>query len=174
MLIFCLGSFYSYFYPVKFKEQIIACTQDTQISPALVASIINVESGYDSQAKSSKGALGLMQIMPQTAQWICNKKGIAFDEIDLLSPDDNIFLGCLYLKMLLTDFESQDVAICAYNAGPSRIRSWLADSDLSSDGKTLTKIPYKETKNYLSKVKKNMRYYQNKYNSNKFDQTARI
>lgn len=163
MLTFFVGCFYNYFYPLKFQDEIVAASNEREVDGALVAAIINVESGYNENAISSRGAVGLMQIMPETAQWLCKKIGIEYDENALTDAKTNITLGSEYLKILLNTFADQDTAICAYNAGPGNVKTWLADENNSKDGKTLFNIPFKETKEFLNKVKKSLRYYERKY-----------
>ena len=163
MLAFCIGCFNSYFYPIKFKEDIISFSKESNVDAALIASVINVESSYVADAQSKKGAIGLMQIMPDTAKWLCDLSGQNFEDIDLKNQKDNIKLGCQYMAILMNSFKDVDTAICAYNAGPNKVKSWLANNDYSADGKSLKQIPYKETKEYLNKVKKNLNVYSSKY-----------
>ena len=163
MLVFGLGCFCNYYYPVKYQAEIIEASKEANISPALLASIINVESGYKKDAVSNKGAVGLMQIMPETAEWVCQKIGWKYGEIDLKDEKTSIRLGAEYLSILNSSFSNQETMICAYNAGPTKVKSWLIQEAHSSDGKTLRSIPYKETSQYLNKVKKILRFYQHRY-----------
>lgn len=161
MLAYSLSCFYAYFYPMKYREEIEAYSQEFEVDPALVASVINVESGYDESAKSSKGAEGLMQILPSTGEWLTNKLGEK--NKDLFDAKNNIRLGTFYLSYLLDLFANKDLALCAYNAGQRNVQNWLSDKRYSFDGKTLFKIPFEETQNYLKKVNKNYAYYKNRY-----------
>ncbi len=163
MLTFCLGAFNNYYYPNKYQQEIMSASQTYNLKPSLIASIINVESGYKKDVKSNKGAIGLMQIMPETAEWICQTKGINYETINLVDEKTNINLGCAYLEYLFKNFQSIENVICAYNAGPTKVKSWLKDKELSLDGEKLEKIPYLETKNYLNKVKKNLKIYQKRF-----------
>ena len=133
-------------------------SKKSNIDPALALAVIRAESGFDKNAKSKKGAVGLMQIMPETAAYIaslCDYGG----EIDLLDPDCNICLGCAYLSYLLNKFKNEKVAVCAYNAGETKVAGWLKSKEYSIDGKDLVKIPYAETREYFFKVEK----YKNRY-----------
>ena len=168
-------------YPIKYKEEIELASEEFGVENYVIASIINVESGFDKNSISNKGAVGLMQIMPSTGEWLIKKlisnQGykVADDDFsvnlinsnkdtsELLDVSTNIRLGTYYFSYLLDKFSNFDVAICAYNAGEGRVNSWLADSNYSSDGKTLKKIPYNETRNYLKKVKLNLQIYQKKF-----------
>ena len=148
MLVFGLGCFCNYYYPVKYQAEIIEASKEANISPALLA---------------NKGAVGLMQIMPETAEWVCQKIGWKYGEIDLKDEKTSIRLGAEYLAILNSSFSNQETMICAYNAGPTKVKSWLIQEAHSSDGKTLRSIPYKETSQYLNKVKKSLRFYQHRY-----------
>ena len=162
LLCFGTSCYYAYFYPVKYEEIVYANSRKYEISPEIIASIINVESGYKENSLSNKGAVGLMQILPSTAQWISSKIGLNYES--LYSPEVNIEFGTFYLSYLLECFEDIDLAICAYNAGQGNVNRWLSTKEYSADGKSLNKIPFKETREYLSKVKKNMKIYKNKFN----------
>ena len=117
------------------------------------------ESRFDKNAVSHKGAIGLMQLLPTTAQQVANDLGISFDPDDLYTPSTNILLGTYYLYTLLDRFNDLNTAICAYNAGPSKVSTWLKNSEYSTDQKTLYNTPYKETNNYLNKILRGQRIY---------------
>ena len=120
--------------------------------------LIYAESEFKVDAISSKGAQGLMQLMPSTAKFIAKKCGYK-GQIDLFSVDCNLTLGCEYIKYLQTKFSDERSLLCAYNAGEGVVSEWLKNAKYSLDGKTLTTIPYKETKNYLRKIS----FYKLKY-----------
>ena len=163
VLTFLLGCFNGYFYPVRFKEEIYAAALEYDVSPALIASVANVESGYKVDSVSNSGAVGVMQLMPSTAEWLCQKIGLIYDEEKLVETEYNIRLGGYYLSYLLKQFSNQNTALCAYNAGPNKVREWLGDRNYSVDGENLTKIPFQETESYVIKVNKNLRQYSKKY-----------
>ena len=156
--------FYNYFYPVKYKEEIIQIAEDYDVDASLIASVANVESGYKQDAFSSKGAVGIMQLMPSTAQWLAEKIGAQYSEELLLNGEYNLRLGGYYLSFLIKTFEDENTAICAYNAGQGNVQNWLQNKEYSNDGKTLQKIPFSETEKYLKKVLKNQYYYKNRIN----------
>ena len=151
-----------YFYPLKHKEIIVACAEKFEIEPCLVASVINVESGYNEDALSGKGAIGLMQILPSTAEWVCKRLNRNFEEDKLFDANENILIGSFYLSYLAHYFDSMPLALCAYNAGMGNVKKWLTNKQYSSDGTSLKEIPFKETKDYLEKVQKNISIYKNK------------
>ncbi len=158
-LIFAIG------YAVVLTLKIIFPLQDYDIiktyaelnglEEELVCAIINVESGFDPNAVSNKGASGYMQIMEQTAMWgieTIGIEGVSYD--DIFSPELNIALGTWYLSNLNKQFGSEDLAIISYNAGSGNVSKWLAENNGDEDA-TLASIPFKETRNYYFKVKTN-------------------
>lgn len=150
----------SFLHPIKYKNYIKTYAEECNISPHIIASIINVESGFNSKRQSKAGAIGLMQIMPDTANYICQIKHIEYTEkSDLLNPKLNIKIGCYYFRYLLDKFHDFNTTICAYNAGETTVINWLKNNDYSQDQITLKNIPYKETKNYLNKINKNIKIY---------------
>ena len=162
MLCFFIGCFYGYLYPMKYKDQIMVYASKNNLNPALVAAVINVESSYRENRVSSKGAIGLMQIMPETAKWIAKKLDYNFDNIDLFNPKTNIEFGSFYLGYLKKYFGDEKLSICAYNAGMGNVKKWVNDKNFSEKG-GLKNIPFKETDDYLNKILLNLKYYKNKY-----------
>lgn len=134
---------------------------------ALTLAIIKQESAFDQHAKSSAGALGLMQLMPSTARPLAKSVGVKkLDEKKLLSDASfNMRLGRLYLHQMIERFGgSYIMAIAAYNAGPSRVRDW---SNLYGDPRSpetdaidwIENIPFNETRNYVMRVMENLQIY---------------
>lgn len=160
---FLIGCFNAYFYPTKYSETIERVAGEYQISAALVASIANAESGFNENAVSKKGAVGIMQIMPETARWLADKMHIEFSEDMLKDAEFNIQMGAFYISYLKEIFSNQKVVLCAYNAGIGNVKKWLKDDRYSNDGQSLKEIPFKETKNYVNRVLKNNYYYKKKY-----------
>ena len=116
--------------------------------PVFVMALVRVESGFSHQARSARGAVGLMQIMPETAREMADRLGLDFDVINLEDPDMNIQLGVKYLDVLRSEFGEDRVRLlCAYNAGPTHARSWGAGSPL-----TVEAIPFGETRQFVEKV----------------------
>lgn len=170
-------------YPLNYKEEILAASEEFSVDPVLIASVINSESRFKIDAVSEKGAVGLMQIKPSTAEWVTKQlvkknveiqpvsadidvQKIMYDEEtktgELLDPTTNIRIGTFYLDYLLKKFDTVELALCAYNAGEGTVRTWLADEKYSKDGKILDVIPYKETANYIEKVNRNLKVYEKK------------
>ncbi len=146
-----------HFYPIKYQKEIEYYCKDYSIDITLVYSIINVESSFNPNAVSPKGAIGLMQVLPSTAQFISTK--LDEKDYDLKEPKTNIRFGCYYIKYLLNKYGERDTAVCAYNAGEGKVNEWLKNQNYSKDGKTLYNVPYKETREYLKKINKNYKRY---------------
>ena len=148
-------------FPVMYTDIIAYHADYYGLDPILITSIINVESGFNRTAVSPAGASGLMQIMEPTANWIAQEMGFYdFDyEQMIFDPDINIKMGTWYINRLINIYSNLDVALAAYNAGSGRVNSWLVDPEFSSDGETLSHIPFTETRNYVRRMDINMRIY---------------
>ena len=145
---------------MRFQDEISSACEKFDVDEAVVYSVINVESHFNQNAVSQKGAIGLMQVMPSTASELATALNLS--EFDLASAQDNITFGTYYISELSKKFENLETALAAYNAGPTNISGWLKNSDYSDDGKTLKEIPFAETKNYLEKFRQNYNYYKTK------------
>ena len=150
-----------FIYPIKHYHHVKESVIEFDLDAYLVVSIINTESGFNENAKSEKGAIGLMQIMPSTAEFIA--KELNEKNYDLFDESINIRFGCFYLRYLLEKYKNEENAIIAYNAGEGRLNSWLKDKNYSKDGKTVENIPVKETREYVIKVKNNVKKYRSLY-----------
>ena len=148
-----------YLYPIKYEEIVFAMAEEYELPKELIFATINVESKFKKDAVSSKGAKGLMQITDATADYIADRLG--YGSYDIFDESTNIEFGCYYLNYLFSRFEHQDTVIVAYNAGETVVRSWLKNPEYSDNSKTLKEIPYKETREYLRKVKRNSLAYEN-------------
>lgn len=124
------------------------------LEESLVYGVMFVESRFDENAVSSKGARGLMQISAITGKWGAEVlKMEDFTEEDLFDAQTNIKIGCWYLAVLNKQYENnQDTVIAAYNAGSGNVSRWLDDENYSSDGENLCEIPFGETEKYVRKV----------------------
>mgnify|MGYP000928633368 CR=1 FL=1 len=150
-------------YPLRYTEYVDKYAEKYKLDPALVYAVIRSESNFDVDAKSHSGAMGLMQLMPDTFQWLQKKEGDRYSDQALFRPEVNIQYGCRYLSMMVQRYRSLRTALCAYNAGSGKVDGWLKDSRYSSDGKNLSQIPYSETRNYANSVLKNYTQYKKLY-----------
>lgn len=156
-------------YPLNFSEYVEKYSKEYGLEKSLVYSIIKAESGFDPQAISPRNAKGLMQIMDSTGEWAAEKIKIKdFESSMLLEPETNIRIGCWYIAKLLNQYnQNEELALAAYNAGSGNISKWLKDTNISKNGKTLDRIPFEETKNYIAKVKKYNNMYKKLYDKHK-------
>lgn len=139
-------------HPLEYSEYVEKYASEYAVPKELVYGVIKTESDFKSDAVSHKGAVGLMQIMPETYIWLCDKNSDENDNPDLLyTPEVNIRYGVFYLSMLYSQFGNWENALAAYNAGPTNVKGWLNDSDISENG-VLVNIPYEETRKYVEKV----------------------
>ena len=127
------------------------------LDPGLLFAIADVESGFDPNAVSSAGAIGIMQIMPKTGEWIATCLLIENYSNDLLlDPSLNICFGAFYLSYLFDRFDEVWQVVAAYNAGEGIVKEWV------KSGLSCEEIPYLETNRYVQRVEKAFRYYQGK------------
>ena len=133
---------------------------ENELDYGLVASLINAESSFKENAKSNKNAIGLMQIKLSTANYIneLNKENTVTEQ-ELFDAETNIKIGCEYLKYLINKFNDINTSLAAYNAGETRVKTWLNSGVYSLNGKKLTYIPYEETRNYVDKINKDIKVY---------------
>lgn len=142
-------------FPLAYQEQVNTAARDNAISPELLFAIARQESAFTPDARSSAGALGLMQLLPSTARQTASRVGLSISNHDLLQPDTNITLGSRYITQLLNEFNGNRIlAAAAYNAGPSRVKQWLSKSSQDSlpFDIWIETIPYKETRGYVQNV----------------------
>ena len=148
------------YYPLRYADLINRYAEEFDLEPELICAVIHAESRFRANVVSRAGASGLMQIMEDTAYWIAPRAGLDdFDYGQILEPEVNIRLGSYYLSMLIARFGDLDVALSAYNAGSGTVGNWLSDPEYSSDGETLDRIPFTETREYVNKVKENQKIY---------------
>ena len=164
---FDIETFYKNRYPLVYKETVEKYCDLYDVDEYLVQAVIRSESFFNEKAVSQKGAIGLMQIMPETGFWVAEKLNLEnFTTEDLFDPEKNIMIGVWYISFLSDKFKGNlDNIIAAYNAGPSNVSKWLLAEDTSSDGENLLDIPFDETKKYSEKVKLAYDMYLKIYNT---------
>lgn len=161
MLTIGLSVIISILFPIGYKDYMNSYGKEFNVDPFLIAAIINVESNYNKNAVSPKEAKGLMQIGPKTGEWGAEQLKINGYTSDMLfDPNINIRLGSWYINVLNKEFGNNlDIVLAAYNAGSGNVSKWLEDTKYSIDGINLTNIPFKETDDYVKKVRYNYRVY---------------
>lgn len=155
-------------YPIPYKDTIQQKAQDQELDPLLVAAIIRVETNYIAGRESRKGAVGVMQLMPSTAEWAMQQMKLrSHFSLEQLKDevDPNITIGTWYLKSLINMYDNNIVAaVAAYNAGPGNVNEWLKNGtwDGSLDS-AKNSIPFNETRMYVKKVFHYYEKYKNVY-----------
>lgn len=130
--------FWKWLYPYPYRELIEKHARTCKLDPLLVAAVMREESRFDPQAVSQVGAVGLMQLMPATAQWIARHQKMA--RFDLHDPDTNIRFGTWYLRYLIQRTGKLDRALAAYNGGEGNVARWPSGE-----------IPFPETKAFVER-----------------------
>ena len=138
-------------FPVVYRDIVESASSRRGLSPAAVYALIRQESAFMADARSSAGALGLMQIMPQTGRMLMRKAGRKLRRKNqLLSASLNVDLGTRYIQSLLSKWGGSPVlATASYNAGPHRVRSWLPEKGEVEAAAWIDNIPFTETRRYV-------------------------
>lgn len=141
-------------YMWPYQQDILEYSERNKIDPFLVAAIIKNESGFDPKAVSAVGAVGLMQIMPETGRWIAEQMGLEnYHDNDLYQSKKNIRMGCWYIGELEHEFQRNLALIMiAYNAGRGQTKVWMEENGWDYNFNNLDAIPYPDTKEYVVKV----------------------
>ena len=155
------------FYPKLHEEFVSMYSDEYGVDENLVFAVIKAESNFQEDAVSHKDALGLMQIMKETAEDVARKYNIEIDfnnsEREILNVQNNIKIGTKYLAVLLEKYKNIEVAVADYNAGIGTVDNWIEKEIIKSDGSDIENIPYKETNNYVRKILRNYKIYQDLY-----------
>jgi soluble lytic murein transglycosylase len=148
--------------PLRHEDVIRQQADDKDLDPALIAAVIYAESRFQEGQVSRAGAIGLMQVTPDTARFIARRSGgTAFTIADLDEPQINIAYGTFYLRYLHDRFDGDVVhALAAYNAGDGTVERWLAGR---SGALRPRDIPFPETRAYVSRVLQARRDYRREY-----------
>lgn len=134
-------------YPTPFQPIIEKLCLEYNIDKNLIYGVIKTESGFNPKARSEVGAIGLMQLMPDTARYIAGENKIEYDSSKLCEPEYSITLGILYLKYLEEKFPSEKHFLLAYNAGEGKVSGWL-----KTENPSIENFPYAESRDYVFKV----------------------
>jgi len=150
-------------YPRKYRREVEKYSKEFKVDEYLIYSIIKTESKFNKKAISNKGAKGLMQVTDQTATWAAKELKLG-NSMDIYEPDYNIRIGVWYLARLKKEFKGNiALSVAAYNGGSGNVRKWLSEEEYSQDGRSLDKIPFKETSNYVYRVMENYQVYKKLY-----------
>ena len=138
-------------FPIPYAQTIHSWSRQRQINPLLVTSLIRQESRFEREIRSSAGAVGLMQVMPGTGDWVA--KQINLTDYSLTNPDDNVNLGTWYLDHTHEQYENDSLlAVASYNAGPGNVAKWVRRFGFSDPDVFVEQIPFPETKDYVESV----------------------
>ena len=152
-------------YPCDYSEYVERYSDEYGVEKSLIYAVIKCESGFDPNAVSNVGAKGLMQITPETFNWVQTKLdgSVSLDENELYVPETNIKYGVYLLKLHLNEFGDPAVAVAAYHAGRGKVNSWLSDPEVSHDGKSIKEIPFNDTRTYVKRVMRTIDIYKKLY-----------
>jgi soluble lytic murein transglycosylase len=144
-------------YPLRYEQIVVGHAENYRLDPQLVAAVIYQESKFDPDARSSSGAVGLMQLLPETGQGIADRTGgDEWKPDDLLNPELNIRYGAWYLRHLLDKYGDERLALAAYNAGQSNVDRWREEG---------VGIQFDETRHYVERVQELKAIYADAYRS---------
>ena len=152
-------------YPIKYQEYVEQVAEENNIDKLLIYSIIKAESGFNPEAKSTSGAIGLMQVMLPTANEIASR--LEMNELleeELYEIETNIKIGTKYFVSLLEAYDNNlNLAIIAYNAGMGNVNNWIEKGIINNQGTDIENIPFAETKIYVKKILQNYEIYKEIY-----------
>ena len=144
-------------YPLRYEHIVVGHAENYELEPQLVAAVIYQESKFDADAVSESGAVGLMQLLPETGQGIADRTGgDNWTPEDLHNPELNIRYGSWYLRHLLDKYGDEELALAAYNAGQANVDRWL------DEGRG---IQFAETRHYVDRVQELKAIYADAYAS---------
>ena len=155
-------------YPLKYQAEVERAAKKYGVDKYLIYGVIKTESNFDPTAVSGAGAIGLMQLMPESFEWLqtyyVDDAYKDYTVGDLVNAEINIDYGTHLLSLMLERYNNvEDTAVAAYNAGPGNVDSWLENKEYSDDGKTLKYAPVEETEEYRKRVAENKSIFKKLY-----------
>lgn len=152
-------------YKTDYLELVEKYAKEYEVDPKMIFAIIKAESNFNPNVVSKSGAIGLMQLMDTTAEELCNKMDIFYvKKASLYQPELNIQLGTKYFSNLLQEYDGNYLlALTAYNAGIGNVKKWIEQGVIQADGSDIENIPFKETNNYVRKIVRDYKIYQDLY-----------
>lgn len=154
LLLIASDGFWDLLSPITHKQQLYSLAGEYKVDPMLLAAIVRAESTFNPFAESRSGAVGLMQLMPQTAEEAARALHLDFDKMEDLYQDDvNLRLGTYHFARLLKAFNGDTVlALAAYNAGAAKVRQWRLPPVGAPEADRVEAIPLDETRDYVARV----------------------
>lgn len=166
LVFFLLGAkiIIQFVYPLKYVSEVERYAAEHELAPSLIYGIIYTESRFRPEAVSNIGARGLMQITEETFEWARWRMGdndTTYEQ--MFEPEKNIRYGTYIFSLLLEEFGQPEEALAAYHAGWGSVKKWLSNEEYSDDGVTLLNIPFKDTAQYVPRVKRAANIYSKIY-----------
>lgn len=144
-------------HPFRYQEIVLGHARNYRLDPALLAAVIYQESKFNASARSDRGAIGLMQLLPETAKGIAERTGGSkFRVDDLYDPEINVRYGAWYLRHLIDKYGSERLALAAYNAGQANVDRWRARG---------LPIQFDETRAFVDRIESLKKTYRHAYAS---------
>ena len=166
-LIFARNPILKIIYPRTYEEAVLIYSEEYNVDKNLILAVIKAESNFNENAISNRNAIGLMQLMEETAKDVANKNNIEIDneniKKELCDVYKNIEIGTAYIASLLQKYQNTEVALAAYNAGIGTVDNWIEKGIINKDGSNIENIPYKETNYYVRKILRDYTIYQELY-----------
>lgn len=160
--------YWEFLYPLGYWGLVQEQSARYALDPYLVVALIREESAFGERIVSSSGAVGLMQLLPTTANGLANDARKSTEPVTLDVPPTNIALGTRYLAMMIEEFKGNRArALAAYNAGPNQVRRWLERLGDRVDDEFIEEIPFVETKTYVKRVLGSYYRYRTQYSAEK-------
>jgi soluble lytic murein transglycosylase len=159
--------FWEYLYPLAWEQSLRSRSTKHGLDPYLVAALIRQESEFNPSARSRSGALGLMQVMPKTGEWLFGRLGMPnYSKAKLTQPDISLRLGTFHLKNVIDRFKGNlEFALAGYNAGEHRVDTWRPLGNFDEPGEFVETIPFSETRGYVQAVIRNQEMYRRLYDA---------
>ena len=148
---------------INYQDQINEYSNKYNVDPLLTASIVKVESDFDNDAQSHQGAKGLMQLLDETAKHSAEVIGEDYYPDKLNDIDYNLKLGVGYYNYLYNYYNNKELALAAYNGGVGNVDKWIDQGILDKENPDVSKIPFDETRQYVTKVMANYEVYKTFY-----------
>lgn len=148
---------------INYQDQINEYSNKYNVDPLLTASIVKVESDFDNDAQSHQGAKGLMQLLDETAKHSAEVIGEDYYPDKLNDIDYNLKLGVGYYNYLYNYYNNKELALAAYNGGVGNVDKWIDQGVLDKENPDISKIPFDETRQYVTKVMANYEVYKTFY-----------
>lgn len=151
-------------FPRPYWDEIRREAERNGLDPLLVAALIRQESGFQTEATSSQGAIGLMQVLPRTGRKLARELRLRYRTARLYEPDYNLRLGTHYLAKLMQEFGNDlESALASYNAGEQRVQAWRAERTYREPAEFVEAIPFTETRDYVQIIARNYNLYRRLY-----------